>query len=89
MVKTTNENAKDYVNQKISFRGNNTFGEYDNNGTYKVYSYGYHFPIYAYKGGTWYKNKGTYSVTTSKHKNQLRPKGINSIELTTQELQDL
>ena len=72
MVKTSNINARHYVQSKVCFKGNNTFSK-NEKGVYKVYSYGYHFPIYAFKDGKWYKNKDKYSVTTSKHQNQLNP----------------
>ena len=71
-VRTSNINASKYVSCKIPFKGSNTFAEYTN-GVYMVYSYGYHFPIYAYKNGKWFGNKNKYSVTTSKHQSQLKP----------------
>lgn len=76
-----------YVQNKVSFKGNHTFSE-NVNGVYKVYSYGYHFPIYAYKDNVWYKNKDKYSVSTGKHQSQLHPL-IDCIELSTREIQAL
>lgn len=40
---------------------------------YAVFSYGEHFPIYAFRAGQWFRNKDKYSVTTSKHQSQARP----------------
>ncbi len=71
-VRTANINASQYVDSKTPFKGSNTFAEYEN-GVYMVYSYGYHFPIYAYKNGKWFSNKQKVSVTTSKHQSQLKP----------------
>lgn len=89
MVTTANKNANNYVNKCESFKGNNTFGEWANN-VYKVYSYGYHFPLYAFKNGRWYKNKDKYSVSTSKHQTQLCPFSLFSfIELDTEGIQAL
>ena len=55
---------------------------------YVVYSYGYHFPMYANIAGKWYGNKDKYSRTTSKQQNQTRPNGeINFV--STEELNSL
>lgn len=40
---------------------------------YVVFSYGYHFPMFACVRGEWYENSDKYSRTTSKQKNQARP----------------
>lgn len=83
-MRTSNKKASQYVAQKIAFKGNNTFGRIEGsiqegNLCYKVYSYGTHFPIYAFKynpdgeTGGWYKNKDKYSISTSKHQSQLHP----------------
>ena len=76
MNKTSNKKAHVFVESKKTFQGNKTFGEYNDN-IYAVYSYGYHFPIYAYINGDWYENTDSYSVTTSRHKTQLRPHRID------------
>jgi hypothetical protein len=87
MVKTSNSKAEYYVHNRINFKGNNTFGQWKGV-VYKVYSYGYHFPIYAYKAGQWYKNKDKYSVSTSKHQSQLHPRD-NCILLNTEEIKTI
>ena len=53
---------------------------------YAVYSYGYHFPIYAFIAGVWYRNSGKYSRTTSKHQGQARPNVPAFVELDTEGL---
>ena len=44
---------------------------------YVVFSYGEHFPIYACKAGRWFRNKDKYSLTTSKHQSQSRPRDVS------------
>jgi len=81
MVKTSNKNARQYVQDKKEFTGNNTLGRWVDEDNYVVYSYGIHFPMFAYKKNFgWctqiskYKlPNGTSSVTTSKHYTQLNP----------------
>jgi len=72
MKRVSNRDAEPYVSLKREFKGSNTFGEWIN-GNYVVYSYGYHFPMYACIKGQWYRNTDRYSQTTSKHQGQLRP----------------
>jgi len=84
-VKVANKNASKEVNDRIPFDGNNTFGRWSHRGlftderdeVYVVYSYGRHFPMFAYSTITkqWYENADGYSRTTAKHKAQLRPDG--------------
>ncbi len=86
MTKTTNSNARHFVQQRQEFTGSNTFGRW-NNGNYVVYSYGLHFPMFVWCAfdSKWYQNSDKYSVTTSKHKFQLHPLGecesLNTIQL--------
>jgi hypothetical protein len=85
IVKVANKNASREVTNRIPFDGNNTFGRWSHRGlftsaedeVYVVYSYGRHFPMYAYSTITqqWYENEDGYSKTTVKHKAQLRPDG--------------
>ena len=78
-MKIANKNGSIYTTNKEEFNGSNTFavayGCNENNGfsVYVVYSYGYHFPMYVFKGGKWYENGDKYSQSTSKQQNQLRP----------------
>jgi hypothetical protein len=84
-MKVSNKNASYAVNNLLEFQGSNTFAEFKS-GVYKVYSYGYHFPIYANKSGQWFKNVDKYSVSTSKHQSQLKPNSSNFILLNTQDI---
>lgn len=54
-------------------------------GLYVVYSYGSHYPMFAYDLETdqWFINSDKYSVTTSKQSSMLRPKGVDMVELDT------
>lgn len=71
-MKVANSNARKQVQSRLAFKGNNTFAE-NLNGAYVVFSYGHHWPMFAYIDGTWYENDGRYSVSTSKHRSQLHP----------------
>jgi len=71
-MKISNRNARNFVGERKQFKANNMFAE-TYKGIYAVFSYGYHFPLFAYFDGTWYENGDKYSVTTSKHKSQARP----------------
>lgn len=71
-MRTTNAKSHEQTTRRETFKANNLFAEIQN-GHYVVYSYGYHFPIYAYINGTWIKNVDKYSVTTSKQMTQSKP----------------
>lgn len=71
-MKTSNSRARAQVQAKLPFAGNNTFGE-QRGDAYVVFSYGHHWPLFVYLGGTWYENQEKYSPTTSKHRGQLHP----------------
>lgn len=77
MERVANREARTYVNNRDEFKGNNTFGVWENESVYVVYSYGKHFPMYVYDGfmDAWFGNHDKYSATTSKHQSQLRPSG--------------
>lgn len=83
-MKIANQKARSMVKARIPFKGNNTFGE-NLNGAYVVFSYGHHWPMFAYVDGTWYENDGRYSTTTSKHRSQLHPLSETE-KVTTDEL---
>lgn len=84
-IKTNNREARKYVQAKQPFTANNIFGEWVRAGVgysgtagediYAVYSYGKHFPMYAFipSVNRWFANVDRYSVTTSKHKGQAHP----------------
>lgn len=89
MIKISNKLAAEYVRTTSEFKGSNTWGQMEH-GSYVVYSYGYHYPMFVFKNGKWYENSDKYSVTTSKHKSILRPDFTwDIIKLTTKELREL
>ena len=89
-MKTSNKKARQLVATRAAFKGSNTFGQTHSNGVYAVYSYGVHFPMYAYIGGRWYGNQDKYSSSTSKHQGQLHPPYGEEIKwVSTQGLKDL
>jgi hypothetical protein len=69
---TSNATARQLVQSLTPFKGSNTFGLFQGR-TYAVYSYGFHFPLFAFKEGQWYRNSDKYSRTTSKHQTLLQP----------------
>ena len=85
IIKTTNANARQYVQRREEFVANNTFAQilapHKDCLTYRyvVYSYGTHFPLliaeWLPEDGKvqWYVNTYNYSITTSKHHTQLHP----------------
>jgi hypothetical protein len=81
MVKVANKNAIEKVSCLLPFTGSNIYGEWNSNllspedEVYVVYSYGEHFPMFIYSSLTrqWYENEDGYSMTTRRHKTQLRP----------------
>lgn len=72
-----NRDARPYVVNRLPFKGSNTSGQCWENGLYVVQSYDVEIFIYDPDCGRWFENIDRYSVTTSKHKNQLRPKHPN------------
>ena len=76
--KISNKNAREYVNNKEHFTGNNIFAEWKGN-TYTIYSYGTHFPMYVYDQGSnmWIGNAERYSQSTSRHQSQARPNHVD------------
>lgn len=77
---TANSTARGLVKSLVPFKGSNTFGEYHGD-CYAVFSYGYHFPLFAFIAGKWYRNGDKYSVSTSKHQSQLAP--VANVEMET------
>ena len=55
MKRITNVTARQYVQKREKFRGNNLYGEW-RYGRYVVTSYGDHFPLFIWEEGTWYEN---------------------------------
>ena len=86
-MRIANQEGSGYVERRQIFRGSHTFSE-EKNGVYVVYSYGYHFPMYAYIKGIWFANKDRYSRSTSKQQGQFHPR-VECISIKTKELQNL
>lgn len=78
MKRIANRDVRHYVSRLEIFKANNIFSE-QYKGFYTVFSYGHHFPMYAFDGKSWYENVDKYSVTTSKHHTQARPRNVNSV----------
>ena len=100
MTKISNRDASIHVRNKEEFTGNNTFGRWVDDDNYVVFSYGEHFPMFAYKKDFgWcaqtskyvYKNDDgddVISRSTSKHYNQLHPLQDHVIVAGVSELRD-
>ena len=87
MLKIANNKARQAVTDKVEFNGSNTFGRWYKNenygdNVYVVFSYGYHFPMFAFIDGEWFENMDKYSVSTSKQQTQLRPCSFSDVYLT-------
>jgi hypothetical protein len=84
-VKTSNCNARQFVQRLVEFKANNLWSEWvadidftnntQTNARYVVYSYDRHWPLFIYETRTnmWFENASKYGVTTSKHKTQSHP----------------
>jgi hypothetical protein len=75
----TNRQMREHVQNKQSFiNGNKTcFAEYHHgSGVYVVYSYGYHYPMYAFEPqlDVWFINTAKSSRTTARHKSHCHPR---------------
>ena len=79
-MKIANNKARQYVTDKVEFDGSNTFGRWYGK-VYVVFSYGFHFPMFACIDGEWFENNEKYSVSTSKQQTQLRPDCFGDIYL--------
>ncbi len=86
-MKVSNKTCRPYVQNRREFQGHNLFGT-TVNGNYVVYSYGRHFPLFAFVDGSWYSNSDKYSVSTSKQRTQSHPQ-VNTIDLNTSDLKSL
>jgi len=91
---TANANARQYIQRREPFDGNNLFARIYlacgncHTHRYVVYSYGSHWPLFIAEWlpedgkVQWYENTGKYSVTTSKHRNQSHPLEANILPMT-------
>lgn len=85
-TKTTNKNARRFVQHRSPFQGSNLYATYIKD-LYAVFSYGEHFPLFIYDHthNVWLENHDGYSMTTSKHRSQTHPH-TKTIELTTEQM---
>ena len=88
-----NGRARDMVDKRAAFRGSNMWGHThwdDKHETcrYVVYSYRYTWPLYVYDSvaDTWFENESQYSQTTSRHRNQCRPTGVQTVKLKVEDM---
>ena len=95
-----NSACRPYVQECRVFKGNNLWGEWYEQGfvnpdgslgihcRYVVYSYRYTWPLYVYDrvADTWFENESQYSQTTSRHRNQCRPTGVQTVKLKTEDM---
>ena len=74
-IRTTNTKCRAFVKTRSTFTNSNKqlFGRYETPLLYVVYSYGEHWPLFAWDGFDWYENEEKYSLTTSKHRSQTHP----------------
>ena len=85
-MKIANRDAREFVQKKHPFQGNNLFAEFfcvdPKDATpgqygYVVYSYGKHWPLFVCitvdGQDLWFENEDRHSVTTSKHRSQAHP----------------
>lgn len=86
-MKTTNKKCRQFVQAKTDFQGHNLFGITEN-GKFVVYSYGRHFPLFAFINGIWYSNSDKYSMSTSKQYGQAHPL-CDTVSISTTELKKL
>ncbi len=88
-----NGKAREHVEQRKPFRGSNLWGEWAEYGgevrRYVVYSYRYTFPLFVYDqiADQWYENNTQFSNTTTRHRSQCRPHGVETIKLCVADME--
>lgn len=93
-----NGKAREHVEQLKPFRGSNLWGEWYEQGIvatgeivrrYVVYSYRYTFPLFVYDplAEQWYENNTQFSNTTTRHRSQCRPHGVETIKLCVADME--
>jgi hypothetical protein len=92
-MRVANKDVRSDVASKCEFKGSNMWGEWTpDNKLYVVYSYGYHFPMYAYdqEMNEWVGNNDKYSRSTTRHQSQAHPPYDEPVMwLTTSEIKRL
>lgn len=89
-VKIANRNARVHVQNLEEFQGNNLYAGWRDEKWYIVFSYGTHWPMFAFdrETKTWFENISRYSCTTSKHRTQAHPH-IETVGLPVEALKEL
>jgi hypothetical protein len=100
-VKIANRDARQYVQRRQPFTGNNLYAETwlanpssttEGDSGYAVFSYGFHWPLFVAVslGGrtVWFENTDKHSVSTSKHRSQTHPH-TDTTPLTVQQMRTL
>ena len=74
-IRTTNTQCRAFVKTRSTFTNSNKqlFGRYETPLLYVVYSYGDHWPLFAWDGFEWYENEDKCSPTTSHHHGYAHP----------------
>jgi hypothetical protein len=80
-IKTSNRKCNKLVALCIPFVANNIFAQNWPQDFYVVFSYGTHWPLFAYdkRRGVWYANSSKYGRTTSKHYGQAYPARVDNL----------
>jgi hypothetical protein len=87
-MNVANSKCRSLVQNCVPFKGSNLFADTQGNGIYVVFSYGFHFPLFAKVGEQWYENGERYSVTTSKQRGQSHPH-TDTIKVSCAELKKI
>lgn len=72
MNRATLRTCREYARERQTFKGSNLFAE-QKGSVYVVYSYGKHWPLFAYVNGEWFENFEKFSRTTSRHRSMTHP----------------
>ncbi len=89
-----NGKARECVDNLTPFRASNLCAEWSE-GSYTdglrrfvVYSYRYTWPLFVYDelADQWYENETRFSKTTSRHRNQCQPTGVEIVKLRVDDM---
>ena len=87
-ARITNRQVRSFVQRMEPFNANNVYGRRLRDGSFGVFSYGEHWPMFVNVAGTWYENAGRYSMTTSKHRGQAHP-GVETVPMYPDQIRRL
>lgn len=99
-MRVANKDCRQHVVSRTPFEGSNMWGTWTpttyadrDHSVYIVFSYGAHFPMYAYDPDTnqWYANEDKYSRSTTRHQSLARPdyNGANLTWLSTERMKQI